>query len=336
MENLFICYTYHHILVATTKVLNDNLEADILVCNAFNSITDNIVDRLKKSMIFHSVYFWDEDKVPNVPKKKIFHYIYYRYFALERYFVNNLFLDFNKFNEIYIFFDANPLLNYLNIKKVQYHLIEDAVDSFKTAVITSPHFYKQIMCENFVMLKYMYKFGIFIHIFGNSKNCKDIEVNSKSGILMSRYNKNKFIERPKEKMFASLTAKNIERIIELFVNGVSIPSDACLVLLLTQPLYKDKYVVSYDIQEKVYGDIINEYMKEFTVIIKPHPRDQLDYSIFDGKNIRILPKSFPCEVLGLLRQNLFKFYITINSTSVFMFPKEKVIFLGPDYLNKYL
>lgn len=64
-------------------------------------------------------------------------------------------------------------------------------------------------------------------------------------------------------------------------------------ILFTQPLFKDGFVKSEMEQLIVYKNIINEYYeKNFQVTIKPHPRDNIEYSN--------LIEEYECSIIAIV------------------------------------
>ena len=90
------------------------------------------------------------------------------------------------------------------------------------------------------------------------------------------------------------------------------------VLILTQPMYIDK-VMSRDEQIDIYREMIDKY-GILNVIVKPHPRDTLDYKgLFPG--VIYFNKVVPMQLLAILGVN-FKKVATVNSSSALSFGKD--------------
>lgn len=107
------------------------------------------------------------------------------------------------------------------------------------------------------------------------------------------------------------------------------------VLLLTQPLFKDNMVDYMQDQIDIYKDMINKYIKDYKVYIKPHPRDDFDYKKIN-KDVKIINKNMPIEVLKFNSNIKFKKAVTIVSSSIksLNFVEEKIEY-GFEYLDKY-
>lgn len=104
------------------------------------------------------------------------------------------------------------------------------------------------------------------------------------------------------------------------------------VLLVTQPLSEDKIITEAE-KVLIYEELIKEYGEE-NIILKTHPREKTRYKRLFPKIVEI-KKGFPLELLALIDIEL-KEIVTLFSTSVFLFPKEKVRFIGTKKYPKIL
>ncbi|MFU2133085.1 glycosyltransferase family 52, partial [Gallibacterium anatis] len=103
-------------------------------------------------------------------------------------------------------------------------------------------------------------------------------------------------------------------------------------ILFTQPLSEDG-VITEEEKISIYRKIIIEY-GENNIIIKPHPREKTDYSSYFAK-VKVFSKEIPAEFLNLLGIN-FEKVITLFSTAVFDYPREKIDFYGTSVHPKIL
>ena len=105
-------------------------------------------------------------------------------------------------------------------------------------------------------------------------------------------------------------------------------------IILAQPFNQG---VGDEVMREIYQGIINQYNAE-DVVIKTHPRDTMDYrGMFP--DVMVYSKKMPAELFSLIGLYFTDAY-TINSTSIFSFPKEcKKHLLGikchPELLNLY-
>lgn len=89
-------------------------------------------------------------------------------------------------------------------------------------------------------------------------------------------------------------------------------------IILTQPMYIDK-VMSKEDQIDIYRQMIKKYGEE-NCIIKPHPRDLIDYQkLFPGSIY--FNKSVPMQLLAIWGAS-FKKVVTVNSSSALSFGKD--------------
>ena len=68
-------------------------------------------------------------------------------------------------------------------------------------------------------------------------------------------------------------------------------------LILSQPLSEDN-LATYEDELKIYEEFINKF-SDYEIIIKPHPRDEKDYTKI-YPNIKVIDKHFPIELLTLI------------------------------------
>ena len=90
------------------------------------------------------------------------------------------------------------------------------------------------------------------------------------------------------------------------------------VMLLTQAFYDDKWVTE-DEQIEIYRQILENYRHE-DVIIKPHPRDQLDYKKY-FPDVLCFDKVVPLQFLSILGVR-FAHVATVTSSSALAFGDE--------------
>lgn len=99
------------------------------------------------------------------------------------------------------------------------------------------------------------------------------------------------------------------------------------VMLFTQPLSEDN-VISEKEKIELYSKILKKYENQ-SVIIKPHPREKTDYSIYFS-NCYVMKEKYPVEILELVGINIKK-VITIFSTAAFGLGKDvEIDFYGTE------
>jgi hypothetical protein len=179
-------------------------------------------------------------------------------------------------------------------------------------------------------------FGLGHQAWGTSDCCLDVEVNSLDGIKVKN---EKFFEVPRKELFNQLTEEQKKMVDSIFATDKDDKKDSGkAVLVCTQPLYTAGHVSSPDAQIKVYEEIVKEYVANgFYVVIKPHPRDYLDYQECISKyHCGYIDKNIPSEILDYSPDGQ-RYYaaISVTSTSInFLDCAEKKIFKGMDFAQK--
>ena len=99
-------------------------------------------------------------------------------------------------------------------------------------------------------------------------------------------------------------------------------------MILTEPLCE------LDVRKKIFEDLVNEYKKDYRVIIKPHPRDVLDYEK-EFPEVVVVKDRFPMEVLGDIKGfEVDKMISVITQMDNIRYAKD-IVYLGLDFLDKY-
>ena len=170
---------------------------------------------------------------------------------------------------------------------------------------------------------------------GYGKYCLDMEINDLSVVP---YPCKKYIEVPRAKLVDRLTQEDKDILIRLFIENM----DGLLeqleqgaenkVLVLTEPLCE------LDVRRRLFRDVIEEYGvidgKRGQVLIKPHPRDVLDYRKEFSEYI-VLNAMFPMEILNFIPDLKFRRVVSVATVPNGIKFAEEVIFLGEDFLDKY-
>lgn len=327
MRKLYICHTIYHIYITLIKEINFNNNIDIILSDNIPKC-DYFKERLSNSKIFNNITIVKESLIDNnIKYNNILEKITYnrnvrknisKYVQIEK----------EVYDDIYIFNDNTKIGYYLITSLIKYNLIEDGLNSLT-------------IIDKYIDVNYSRKIRIlsflnlYILCYGQSLQCKSIEVNNKEGLKIPN---RKIVELPREQLLLKLSEENKKDIYSIFINRNSINiiegRKKNSVLLLTEPLYIDKRVETEEEQINIYSDIINNYIKENeNIFIKAHPRDYTNYLKLN-KNITIIEKDIPMEVLNFNSNITFDKVITITSTAIngIQFAKEKVI-LGFEYLD---
>ena len=103
-------------------------------------------------------------------------------------------------------------------------------------------------------------------------------------------------------------------------------------LVLTEPLF------ALDVRRRLFADVIEEYGvidgRRGQILIKPHPRDVLDYRKEFSEYI-VLNPMFPMEILNFIPNLRFRRVVSVATVPNGIKFAEEVLFLGEDFLDKY-
>ena len=208
-------------------------------------------------------------------------------------------VDFAQYGDIYVFCDSDPIGYYLNYKKIRYHAVEDGLDCIRyldTARVDNR--------GHFAFKARMAAAGLIFIQNGYAKYCIDMEVNDLSAL---DHPMGKMREVPRERLVQGLTAEGRQLLIRLFIANreellsalsAARQQERPAVLILTEPLCPDLAV-----RKQLIEDMIEEYGTidgaPGVIVLKPHPRDLLDYRKEFPQHI-VLDAKFPMEILNFL------------------------------------
>jgi len=238
-------------------------------------------------------------------------------------------VNLKEYGEIYVYCDSDPIGYYLNQKRIKYHALEDGLNCLKNydaaRYDNRGHFGLKAFLSDRLNL-------IFIQN-GYGKYCIDMEVNDISAI---QYPCRKYVQVPRQSLVDNLTQEDKELILQAFVRDMPRLKQQIeesnrtgdKILILTDPL------CTFDIREQIFRDIVEEYEKEGTVFIKPHPRDELDYrTLF--KEYPQFDATVPMEMLNFFPGLRFKKVIGVLTEVKNLQFAEECVRLGPDFMDKY-
>ncbi len=341
---VYICHTYYHAYIAAVKELvfrHTKAETSDIVLSTMSNNFENLKGRLEKSGLFGNVYMFDEkedvtsDEVMkyhadrgNIVLNLLQRIKYTRlYGQLQEEYVPT---DFSKYEDVYVFCDSDPIGYYLNYKKIPYHAVEDGLNSGKLD--------DQARNANkgaWPLKKFMAGLGLIFIESGYGRYCLDYEVNDISANHSVPPN---VVEIPRKELNDRLTSKDHQVLVDIFLEnservvgqllGSEKTNSKPNVMILTEPLCE------LGVRKQMFGDIIKEYEKDYRVIIKPHPRDLLDYAE-EFPDVVVIRDRFPMEVLGDINGfEVEKVVSVITQMDNIYFAKE-IVYLGLDFLDKY-
>ena len=347
-DRVYICHTYYHAYIATVKELvakkDPGGQADIILSTMSNNF-ENLKDRLERSKVFGSVFMYEEkedvtsDEVMayhrdkgNIVANLIQRITYTRLLGkLQEPYVPT---DLSSYGDVYVFCDSDPIGYYLNYKKIPYHAIEDGLNS---GMLDDQARFANRGAWPVKLL--MSKLGLIFIESGYSRYCIDYEVNDisvnhkppKNIVEVSRKGLNDRLSLDDHRILTDIFLENKDRVVEQLL-GTGKYDDGLgkrpQVMILTEPLCEPK------VRKKIFGDIIDMYKDSNRVIIKPHPRDLLDYEEA-FPDITVIRDRFPMEVLGDIEGfSVDKIISVVTQMDNVYFAKE-LVYLGLDFLDKY-
>ena len=343
-DRIYVCHTYYHVYVTFLKELNLPKEkrgqATLLLSRMSNDF-ETFAGRAKASGLFEEVLEYDEKKPEffeslaplkedkgNIVLNMLSRIRFCREFAkLQAPYVP---VNFKEYKDIYVYCDSDPIGYYLNYNHIYYHALEDGLNCLA--------YYDTARFDNrgaFDLKVFMSKRLNLIFIQnGYGRYCKDMEVNDISKI---KYPCPYYKEVPRQQYVDALTEEDKQVILKAFVKDYDALADALAqadaagrekVLILTEPL------CDLGTRERIFQDIIAMYGTDAVVVLKPHPRDELDYNAHFGAYFRI-DRTVPMEMLNFIPGAHFDKVISVlTETAAIQFASEKIK-LGPDFMDAY-
>jgi hypothetical protein len=340
-DRIYICHTYYHAYIAVVKELIERKKgparSDIMLSTMSNDF-GTLPERLRRADIFENVYMYDEKE--DVTSEEVMSYhrdkgnivlnlmqrIKYTK-LLGKLQEDYIPTDLSDYVDVNVFCDSDPIGYYLNYKKIRYHAIEDGLNSGKLD--------DQARNANrgaWPLKRAMAAMGLIFIESGYSRYCIDYEVNDISAnhkpptnaVQVPRKLLNDRLTRTDHQILVDIFLENKDRVVELLVGD----GNTKQVMILTEPLCE------MDVRKKLFGDIIDEYRNEGRVIIKPHPRDTLDYEKEFPDTVVVRDK-FPMEVLGDIEGFAVDKVISVITQMENVYFAKEIVYLGLDFLDKY-
>lgn len=361
MKRVYICHTYYHAYIAIVKELNMGCEHHgeaTLILSTMSNDFGTLKQRVESTGLFKDVFMYDEKPDTYFPEVMQYHTDKGNLISnmIQRIKYTKLLgklqedyipVDLKQYDDVYVFCDSDPIGFYLNYKKIKYHAIEDGLNTC-------------LLCDQarvtnkgaFGFKCFMSKLGLIFIENGYGRYCIDYEVND---IRANPNPPKNIVERNRNDMFDRLSKEDKNIIVNIFIENAdellkTLSSSSCnsllnnetntddasrntkkplsCALILTEPLCE------LDVRKKLFGDIIDMYKDTHTVIIKPHPRDVLDYEKEFPDTIVIKGK-FPMEVMNdIPNLHINKLISVITQVDSIKFADE-IEYLGFDFLDKY-
>ena len=341
-ERIYVCHTFYHVYVTLLKEFalpKERQGGATIVLSKMSNDFGTLEERLIKSWVFEGVIEFDEKRYtffPELLKYKenkgnfllnlINRIIFTKKFAkLQEQYIP---VDFSEFKDVYVYCDSDPIWYYLNYKKIKYHALEDGLNSL--VHVDAARYDNR---GNFAIKAFLAKHNLLFIQNGYSKYCVDMEVNQIEGIMFPI---KKHIEVPRKQLQSRLTEEEKNIIMDIFIKNKEVILSALNnmedgrknYLILTEPL------CSLEIRKQIFSDLAAEYGKKGKVIIKPHPRDEMDYEA-EFPDYTIIEKMVPMEILNFMAEKPFDMVVSVlTDLNGVEFAKEGIR-LGPDFMDKY-
>ena len=340
MKRVYICHTFFHAYVTAMRELNFGKKGEAtLILSTMSNNFGGLKRRAEKSGLFKDVYFFDEKEDVTSEEVMAYHQDKGNLIAnfAQRIKYTKLLgklqeeyipVDLKSYDEVYVFCDSDPIGYYLNYKKIKYHALEDGLNSGKLN--------NQAMMTNagaWPLKRLMAKMGLIFIESGYSRYCIDYIVNDISMNYMPPKN---IVECPFDSLWLNLKKEDHDLLADIFVENIETlrkelavaGDEKQKVMILTEPLCE------LEVRKQLFGDLIEEYGKDYTVIVKPHPRDVLDYKK-EFPDVIVMEGRFPMEVIndieGLQVEKLVSVITQIDGVKF----AKKIEYLGLDFLDKY-
>jgi len=332
-NTIFFCSTYYHVFSTVVSVLYGNrnnlyinLKPDIVITDYIPN-GQKLLPELNSTKLFSNIIM-----IYDIKEYEATTYVDKLFFRRKRNIKciqNQLKIDIQNYNDIYIYHDDTWIAHFLKDSKIEYILAEDGLDYLKYIDSTC---FKYMLPQSNLRTKVKKLIGLKYRYLLESKQVKLIEVNDIINLKIK--SDDRIIVKNKKDIYNRLTKYEKQLIYNIFSPAINLSIRPKSVLVLTQPLYEDNIVNSYEKQIEIYKNIISIYQNEYNIDLKPHPRDNCDYSKIG--NIKILPKNFPFEIMILDNNYNYEYYLTINSTALNLLPREKVISYGINFVMKHI
>lgn len=342
MRNLYICERPYPLYRTLIKAMQEFGQHDIFLSNHADGM-EKMLQPIRESGIFRNVFFFDDieynkfneyGKVKDYfkfPKgffilvKKFYLYLKLQKSAKELRLPERL--DIMAYDDIYVNDAASSMSLYLFSKKQKFICVEHSKNAFQVKM--SIHFL-------WSLTGILERIGVCYGLHGTSRYVKAIEVSDAKNLISAT--KRKVIREVNlDKLLNEMSDGAKDQIFGIYEKayGLHISRGKKAFILLTQPLYADGLLTDEMAQIRLYHKIIEDYMKDADmIVIKPHPRDQIDYRNFVPNSIIVDPV-ISAEILNLSSKLYFEKAVTLFSSSIHSFTNAKNrIILGKDYIDK--
>ena len=344
---IYVCHTFYHVYVSILKEMklvretkpSQYHKADIAL-SSISTNFENLGERLEKTGIFHKVIALDEKREDFFPELAKYRKNYRNLF---RHMINRIIftkklarceepymapMGFADYRDIYVFCDSDPIGYYLNYKHIFYHAVEDGLDCLKNLddAYVANH-------GHFRLKTWFSRLNLIFIMNGWGKYCLDMEINDRSKVPTDCP---RFVEVPRKPLEQALTPPQKKLMIQAFIEDADKlmeqlkPTGEEIACFLTEP-----HPVDVEARKRVCLDVIEQYCRGYKVLIKPHPRDMIDYKELCPQAV-VLRGRFPVEVMNFFEGLHIKRAVSIVTTALnnMDFVDEKIN-LGASFWDAY-
>ncbi len=222
----------------------------------------------------------------------------------------------------YVFNDSSVVGYYLNLKRIPYILLEDGLDHYAKNQVTEDYYKRNYECA------FRYYVNSQIPSNGGAPFTREVWVNDADRVVVPY--RAKYVSKPKKELLQALSIDDQHIICDIFdaeqtLSEIRKISEEKKTLFLTCPLAKDNVLNDENEQIKLISSIIDKY-SDGLLIIKPHPRDTINYKDTFPNAYVVERNDIPVEVFDYSNLQFDK-GITIGSTSLagLMCVKDKIV-----------
>lgn len=343
-ERIYICHTFYHVYISCLKELwtgrPKSGQATIVLSLMSNDFGD-LKTRLENAALFTEVLEYDEKPKSYFPELKKYHtdrgnllinminrIIFTKKLGKAQ--IPFLPVDFREYRDIYVFCDSDPIGYYLNYAGIHYHALEDGLNCLEH--------YDTARFDNrgsFRIKALMSGLNLIFIQNGYGKYCLDMEVND---ISVIKYPCPKYICQPRRELTDGLDEAAKDMLINIFIADVPALTQKLnnntgpKVLVLSEPL------CDLETRKRIFSDVIDQHSQwngqRAQIIIKPHPRDEINYLKLFPEHI-ILDGMFPMEILNFIPGLYFERVVSVFTVPAAIKFAGEIIFLGKDFMDKY-
>lgn len=335
-KQLYCCSSYYQLYISLLKVLTQEQTADLVLEEHGMETAASLAENLKRQMgerISRVFVCPDSRKTDPYTQRSALGIPWQRREILAH--MDRVFAGTDigsEYGQIHVFWDLGYAGTYCNIRRIHYTLHEDSLNSYQH-IRENRSSYRYIFNQKGLkfLLKKRLRTGVIP--FGYSDCCDVVEVNEIRGIQIPA---DKVREVPRAELEERLDPAQKKAIFEVFaadLAGMAPKKD--VTLLLTEPFAVTGRVADEDTQVRLYRDVIETYAAQDQILIKPHPRDTLDYRRF-FPDAAVMEKNIPMEILNFNPDFWFARAVTVTSSAIFGIRcvGEKLS-LGHDFLRRY-